>query len=204
MIATETAPIAAQVGPIRRTRRISMIDAEAIAKLCAKGHSEAHAVAILNKFTYQAWMHWKARCNRAGKVGHLFTRTLASRVDNLVEQIAVVSDIDRAKAAGVRHDWRAAQFLAGVVDPKFSTSPQASQLQVTVSVDESKLRRIADIYARTLTDAATPGALPAPAPGAQPGTAIDCPALVEPDHEPSDQPAGPVIATPDDWTDGTD
>ena len=37
---------------------------------------------------------------------------------------------------------------------------------VNVQVDESKLRRIADIYARTqvaaLTDAATPGALPAP------------------------------------------
>ena len=169
-----------------------MIEAEAIAKLCAKGHSEAHAVAILNKFTYQAWMHWKSRGKRAGRLGNLFTRTLASRVDNLVEQIAIVSDIDRAKAAGVRHDWRAAQFLAGVVDPKFSTAPQAGQLQVTVSVDESKLRRIADIYARTqvatLTDAATPGALPAPA-----QDVIDCQAQVE-----------PVGTTPDDWTDGTD
>jgi hypothetical protein len=66
MIATQNAPNATQSNIKRHARRISMVDAEGVARLVAKGHSEAHAVAIINKFTYSAWMNWKSRGKRTG------------------------------------------------------------------------------------------------------------------------------------------
>ena len=198
----------------RIKRRITMDDARHIAEIVAKGHNETKAVLLLGKFKPVAWFNWKSKGKRTAQINELFARTEVLRTDRLVGEIEKAA----TGSSGIRHDWRAAQFLAGVVDPKFSTAPQASQVQVTVSVDESKLRRIADIYARTLTDAATPAALPAPGP--RPGAVIDCQALAVPDQEPGDEPSAlpapaqdvidcqaqdePAGTTPDDWTDGTD
>ena len=171
--------------PKRCRHRITMTDAEGVARLCAKGHSELHAVAILNKFTYPAWIAFKNRGKRRANVSELFTRTLASRVDNLIEQIATVSDIDRAKAAGVRHDWRAAQFLAGVVDAKFSTSPQSAQIQVNVQVDDAKRARLAAVYDALVVDAA-PAALALP----EPAEELCAGQIQEAAPEPTDWPSG--------------
>jgi len=136
-----------------------MQDADAIAKLCAKGHSEAHAVAILAKFSYRAWVNWKSRGRRTGKIGDLFTRTLAARVDNLIEQVSTVADIDRARKANVRHDWRAARFLAGVVDPRFAESQPAGASTTTniMVLDDGMARRMAEIYSRPMASALPAG-----------------------------------------------
>lgn len=159
-----------------------MDDARHIAEIVAKGHNETKAVLLLGKFKPQAWFNWKTKQNRAGKISEMFARTEALRTDRLVCEIEKAA----TGTSGIRHDWRAAQFLAGVVDPKFSTTPQGSQAQVTVSLDDAKLRRIADIYRLTqqamLADAATPAELTAPPPpGPAPTDAvIDCHVIIQP------------------------
>ena len=110
----------------RRARRIEESDIQFIADCVAKGLTETNAVALLDKFTYSAWNCYKAKGKRPQKVAKLFARTIAARQNNLIENIADVADIDRAKTRGVRHDWRAAQMLAGLHDDRFKAQRDAS------------------------------------------------------------------------------
>lgn len=128
-------PIAPVVdtSPIKRrpSRRIQPEDEDFIAESCARGLTEASAVALLNKFTINVWAHHKARGRNSRRISHLFARTSAARQNNLIAQISDVADIDRAKTRGVRHDWRAAQMLAGLHDDRFRSQQNSTQINNT-------------------------------------------------------------------------
>ena len=109
----------------RRCRRITMDDANWIADQVARGLSESHAVALLNKFSANQWFSWKSKGKRAGKIANILTRTIAGRMSNLMDSIECAAIPDRAKAAGVRFDWRAAQFAGGLHDENWRNTPQA-------------------------------------------------------------------------------
>ena len=198
MIADIDRPIEAKAPHTRTTRRISMDDARAIAEIMAKGHNETKAVLLLNKFTPRAWFNWKTRGNRAGKISELYARTEVIRTDRLVGEIEKAA----TGSGGIRHDWRAAQFLAGVVDPKFSTTPAASNQSVQITVDPAVTKRLAEICERTrmqMLANVTPALLPAPGPQVQ-GDEIS---HVGDDAVVDITSTGPaMLPTPDDWTDG--
>ena len=166
----DTAQIAPPAPPQaidHRKRRINMQIAEAICRQVARGLSESHAVCVVGQCTPQQWFNWKGRGKRSAKVAELITRLTAHRVDRMageIERAATGSD-------GIRHDWRAAQFLAGVVDQRFALQRDA-QTTVNQSVMSihvgglDALRRLVESCApapRQLTDAASPGPTEQPA-----------------------------------------
>jgi hypothetical protein len=126
--------------PKRLSRRITEQDAQFIAKQVARGLTETHAVQILDKFTVKRWWAWKGKLGRAGKMSALFSRLTALRMDNLVENI---EDAATGRRNGVRHDWRAAQFLASVVDERFRSNKPDTNVNVQVALlDSSSMDRI--------------------------------------------------------------
>lgn len=137
-----------------RRRAIDDDDAQFIADRVAEGMTELDAVNLLNKFTYNVWNHWKAKPRQSRKVQHLFARTRAARQHNLIESISIVGDISRTRPPGVRHDWRAAQMLAGLNDERFRSAQRdaattTNNTQVVIAAGgQDQLRKLVDIYAR--------------------------------------------------------
>ena len=184
MIATESAPSHAEQQEKRRARRIVWQDAVAIADMVAKRMTEAEACETLD-INPRHWYRYKERAGKRPKIDALLTRMRARQIKAHIENM---EDAEHGRN-GHRIDWRPSLELLRIKAPERFGQQQPAGLQVTVSVDDAKLKRIADIYHRTqqatLTDAA-----------------IDCQSLAAvPDQDPGDDPAG---TTPDDWTDGTD
>ena len=140
-------------------RAIDMEDAKFIADRVAEGMTELDAVNLLDKFSYNVWMHWKARPRNASKASHLFARTRAARQRNLIESISIVGDINRVRPPGVRHDWRAAQMLASLNDQRFSNQKAN---ETTVNQTAVIVQAGGDQAVRTLLDRIFTKALPGP------------------------------------------
>ncbi len=162
--------------PAKRTirRRITFEDATAIAEHVARGLTETDSVWLVLNRRPEIWFNWKKRVGNARKCNELFARMRSNRVNNLVENIEVAAVVDKAKAANVRHDWRAAQFLAGVVDPNFRVNKDSANVTTNNTVvvasvgGEDALRKLVEQYAKA--------ALPAPASQ----SVIDCPVIESP------------------------
>jgi len=112
-----------------RTRTGSRITARTvaeIARICALSHSESEACRLLN-IRPQSWFSWKSRHKRSEKFGALLEKFRAGRIHDLIKQIEAAANVDKAKAAGVRFDWRAAAYLLAIIDPqRFSTARNVS------------------------------------------------------------------------------
>ena len=138
----------------RRSARITISDAQAVCKLVARGHSEAGAVALLDKFTLSSWYSWKNRQKNTAKVADILTRTRELRVNTLLSEVERAATGDRE--AGVRHDWRAADRLLSITTPdRFSDKQQAGTSsaplmaeaimdEITKRILESRERKRAD------------------------------------------------------------
>ena len=173
VLTTNTPQIGSQTAKpdIKRPRRaIDDDDAQFIADRVAEGMTELDAVNLLDKFSYNVWMHWKARPRNSRKASHLFARTRAARQHNLIESISIVGDINRIRPNGVRHDWRAAQMLAGLHDDRFRAqrdSQTTTNTQVLMLAGgEDQLRKLVGMWtgeAKQLPASQEQGKLPAPA-----------------------------------------
>jgi hypothetical protein len=161
-----------------RTRagsRITPRTVAEIARICALSHSESEACRLLN-IRPQSWFSWKSRHKRSEKFGALLEKFRAGRIYDLITQIETAGDVDKAKAAGVRFDWRAAAYLLALIDPqRFSTSRNISvevnalhQSSIVVACGgEENLRKLISMYAEQPRAQVEP---PAP-----PAAVVDCP-----------------------------
>ena len=164
--------------PPKRGRKVSIKDyVDKIAELCGKGYNETNAVILLDKFTVQAWFAYKSRGSKTAKINNMLLRARTQRVDRLM------SEVEKAATGtqGVRHDWRAAQYWAGVLDPTFAAQRQDAGATTHNSVMSihvgglDALRRLVESCApapRQLTDAVSPGPSEQPAIG-QPGQTVE-------------------------------
>ena len=162
-----------------RTRTGSRITARTVAEIaciCALYHSESEACRLLN-IRPQSWFSWKSRHKRSEKFAALLEKFRAGRIHDLITQIETVADVDKAKAAGVRFDWRAAAYLLALIDPqRFSTSrnvsvqvnaPQQNSMMVACGGEEN-LRKLIGMWG----DKAKQAQIEPPAP---PAAVVDCP-----------------------------
>ncbi len=108
--------------------RITLADAEFIASQMARGLTETSAVYRHGNMTPNQWFKWKTRAKNSGKFEHIVERMKSTRLNLLVDNI---EDAATGRREGVRHDWRAAQFLAGVIEPNFR--PQTNGPNVTIN-----------------------------------------------------------------------
>jgi hypothetical protein len=120
---TKNKPVSKQIEGVKTKRRsrcckIKDLVPQVVA-LCAKGYNESNAVILLDKFTVQAWFDFKYRGNRGPGINEMIVRAKQQRADRFI------SEIEKAATGtqGVRHDWRAAQVLAGIADPVFDPRP---------------------------------------------------------------------------------
>ena len=126
----------------RKSARISIADAESIAKLVAKGHNKSEACALLG-IIRDSWFNWK--CINKSRCEDIFTRIKAEKVGRLLESVEVATvGGDDAKGRPIRADWRAGQWLLSVAAPeRFSTKQdvqsQAPVVNVQVITELSKL-----------------------------------------------------------------
>ena len=163
-----------------RTRTGSRITARTvaeIARICALSHSESEACRLLN-LRPQSWFSWKSRHKRSEKFAALLEKFRAGRIHDLITQIETVADVDKAKAAGVRFDWRAAAYLLALIDPqRFSTARKASD-EVNAPHQSSisaawggieNLRKLIAMYSEQSRAQVEPPARPA--------AVVDCPAV---------------------------
>ena len=161
-----------------RTRTGSRITARTvaeIARICALSHSESEACRLLN-IRPQSWFSWKSRHKRSEKFGALLEKFRAGRIHDLIKQIEAAANVDKAKAAGVRFDWRAAAYLLAIIDPqRFSTArnvsveinaPHQSSIAVACGGIED-LRKLVALYGGQPRAQVKPPALPA--------AVVDCP-----------------------------
>lgn len=150
-----------------RTRAGSRITARTvaeIARICALYHSESEACRLLN-IRPQSWFSWKSRHKRSEKFAALLIKFRAGRIHDLITQIETVADVDKAKAAGVRFDWRAAAYLLALIDPqRFSTSrnvsvqvnaPQQNSMVVACGGEDAMRRIIETAYNQTKQEMAS-------------------------------------------------
>ena len=160
-----------------RTRAGSRITARTvaeIARICALYHSESEACRLLN-IRPQSWFSWKSRHKRSEKFAALLIKFRAGRIHDLITQIETVADVDKAKAAGVRFDWRAAAYLLALIDPqRFSTSRSVS-VQVNapqqtnfIAGDEVRMKQLISMFSKQAQ-------IQPPAAPAQPAAVVDCP-----------------------------
>jgi hypothetical protein len=162
-----------------RTRagsRITPRTVAEIARICALSHSEAGACRLLN-IRPQSWFSWKSRHKRSEKFGALLDKFRAGRIHDLITQIETAGDVDKAKAAGVRFDWRAAAYLLALIDPqRFSTSrnvsvqvnaPQQNSMMVAYGGEEN-LRKLIAMWGGKAKQAQVE-------PPAPPAAVVDCP-----------------------------
>ena len=188
MISTEIESAVQSEKP-RRHRKINLVDAEAIARHVARGLTEVDACHLLG-IAPPSWWNWKKRTKNARKSAELFARALGGRKNNLLGEMEKAA----CGTGGVRHDWRAAQALAGIVDPRLGGQQQPALQATSAAIDEPALRRIAEICERTrqsmLQDAAQVALLADAVPARTTDQVIDCPTVM---------PAGPS-----DWPPGKD
>ena len=181
MISTEIEPEnAIQTEKPRRHRKLVIQDAEFVALQCSRGLTETDAC-HLRGIKPELWFRFKNRVKMLPKINKLFARALGSRKHNLLGEMEKAA----CGTGGVRHDWRAAQALAGIVDPRLGGQQQPAQPTTSVSIDEPALRRIAEICERTrqamLQDAASVALLDDAAPAGatdQVNQVIDCPTVM--------------------------
>ena len=137
----------------RRSRAIQDEDVQFIADQVARGLTETHAVDLLGKFNYRKWVHYKEKPARSRKVADLIKRMMAGRMSNLVGEIETAASGGTDKCGRpVRHDWRAAQMLAGLHDDRFrsqrdttSTTTNTTQV-VMLAGGEDQLRKLVGMW----------------------------------------------------------
>lgn len=112
-----------------QNRRITPSDAEQIAELCATGLNESEACAIIGIPRREQWFNWKSI--HKSEYEDIFTRIKASRIKNLVGQI------DKAAngSDGIRHDWRAADRLLAIADPRFRETKEPTPATPAIALD---------------------------------------------------------------------
>ena len=175
-----TATPATQV-PKSRNARITLDDAELVAAQVARGLSESAACWKVGKFSPKQWYEWKSRGKRGPKVANIIARVAAARVSNMAGEIEKAA----TGTAGVRHDWRAAQVLAGLVAPEFrpdrGEKPAVSNTLAIFSGGEAGLRKMIEAIA---------GAPALPARPAVPAV-VDCPVADQDEPAPAPSDAEP-------------
>ena len=92
-------------------RRLAESDIQAILEMTAKGLNETEACLQIG-IKPHAWFNWKV--DNKDKYQDTFTRIRGNRISHLLEQV------DKAANGrdGIRHDWRASQWLLSVSAPE--------------------------------------------------------------------------------------
>ena len=145
-------------------RKIDATTIAEMAKLCAKMLTESESCRRLG-IKPRTWFDFKSRAGRSQQFADLVEAFRADRIEQLIDRVEASSKGE----GGLRFpDWRAALALLKITDQRrFGDSPAVEINVPNVQVDESKLARIARIYAQTsqamLAEAAAPGAFPPPA-----------------------------------------
>ena len=105
--------------------------AESIFRLVAKGMTETEACAKLD-IDREVW--YAAKHRHVDKFSGILTRLRAERINHLIETIDTHAQGDASR--GIRADWRAADRLLSIVDPRFSKQQQeqAAAPSVTISI----------------------------------------------------------------------
>jgi hypothetical protein len=123
---------------------------------------------LLGKFPISQWFNYKSKPAKNRKIADMFARTNAARMINLVGEIETAAGGGTDKCGRtVRHDWRAAQMLAGLHDDRFRNAPSQTtttthNTQVLIGVGgEAALLKLVDIYARQALPPAETAKLPA-------------------------------------------
>ena len=82
----------------------------------------------------------------------MLTRMKQDRIDHMLNQVETAATVERAKAAGIRHDWRAADRLLAVIAPeRFSQVAQVSQdNRVQVVINESSRAKVSAMIEEAL------------------------------------------------------
>jgi hypothetical protein len=130
-----------------RRRRISWVDAEAIAQQVARLHTEAEACYNIG-IEPRVWYLFKHRKANLPKFEALITRMRSAQIKSHLDNIA---DAERGRA-GHRPDWRASAFMLQVKAPD-RYNPQGKPSQVTINTavtvqsgGEDGLRRLISMY----------------------------------------------------------
>jgi hypothetical protein len=155
--------------PIKRSRRITKADAEAIADLVSDQITESEACHLL-KIVPKQWFNWKGLRKNDSEFSALITRIRAAKIKGLISEVRKAA----TGSNGVRHDWRAAQALLAVTAPdRYSqrsgehqstvTAPAISPERIKVLLQVIEQRDAAE-SAKLVGGGSTIEALPSPTP----------------------------------------
>lgn len=144
----------------RRTscRKITLTDAEAIARRIVKTRCNEKDACIVLGFNYESWRTWKDRHKNAPLFDAIVTRIRESRIDNLITDIETIANGD--EAIRLKPDWRAKQFVLQVTAPqRFVLNNPAAPAAVTAdtghmleSLKRAFLGPITDIDSKVVSD----------------------------------------------------
>lgn len=145
------------------SRKLTEQDIEGVARLIAEKRftmTEAAQVMEIKPRQLENWI-WKG--SNKQKFDELISRLKAARINNLIDSVSVAVDGDPDRK--IRADWRAAVWLAGLIDPsRYAAKPELVQNQLVLGNDKILADIVSKVYSPepAKLDTKTPAALPEP------------------------------------------
>lgn len=120
-------------------RKITLCDAEAVAKRIVRTRcTEKEAIIVLG-FNYESWRTWKDRHKNSPLFDSIVTRIRETRVEHLIQDIEDIGD-----GIGMKQpDWRAKQFVLQVTAPHrfVLNNPQPATIDAANAAITDAMRR---------------------------------------------------------------
>ena len=132
-----------------RRRKLTIQDAEAIARLVATRKMTESEAAIMLDIPTQQWQVWKCRGKHSANFESIITRTRANMIDGLVSKIEQAGDdqeitLPNGKIINKRGDWRAPAWLLEKTAPQFAPAQTAPPATVSIQIGlvHDQLKRV--------------------------------------------------------------
>ena len=160
-----------------KSRKITEVDVESIAKLVAKRITENGACLMLG-IKEQQWKHWKLKHKNSATFEHLVTRIREAKLEACIDAIDESGDsreinLPNGKTYTKNGDWRAKAWLAErVLAPERFGDRQQDAAQVTVNLlTPEAMRRIEDSLTKRMNSPASSSVIDTSAPAKSIGPA---------------------------------
>jgi hypothetical protein len=134
--------------PLNRRRKLTIQDAEAIAKLIVKQKCTETDAAIALQIPVHQWFSWKNKGKRSGNFATLLTRIRETKLSGLIDRIEAAGNdrdmmLPNGKSIIKAGDWRALAWLADK-EARFAPQQVGAPANVTIQIGvvHDQLKRI--------------------------------------------------------------
>ena len=134
----------------KRARRLTIHDAEAIARLVAtRKLTESEACLTIGIKPHQ-WIVWRSRKKNTPLFDTIITRTRADSINGLIDRIERAGDdyeitLPNGKVINKRGDWRALAWITEKIEPRFADAPAQPNppaIAIQVNLIHEQLKKV--------------------------------------------------------------